>query len=150
MKRSETATKLFQNGCNCSQSVLEAFNDITGYSKEETRQMAAPFGGGYLGMGLPCGVVSGAFMVISRLTWPKDNNEKQKLYSKCLMNNFKSIFEEKNRSILCRDLLGKDISSTEQYNEAKDLDLFKKACPLFVQSAVEILETYIIPQIELN
>jgi len=49
-------------------------------------------------------------------------------------------FEEKNGSTVCRELLNCDISIPEQYQQAKEKELFKTVCSGLVKNAVEILE----------
>ncbi len=41
---------------------------------------------------------------------------------------------------MCRQLLGRDLSTPEGMKEAKDKGLFSSICPRMVQDAVEILE----------
>ncbi|MBR5335797.1 MAG: C_GCAxxG_C_C family protein, partial [Bacteroidaceae bacterium] len=44
--RIELATSLFKEGYNCSQSVVAAFADIYGFTREQALKMGASFGGG--------------------------------------------------------------------------------------------------------
>ncbi len=49
-------------------------------------------------------------------------------------------FEERNGSLLCRDLLGCDIGTAEGLAEAREKALFQSRCTKLVQDAVEIVE----------
>jgi hypothetical protein len=49
-------------------------------------------------------------------------------------------FKKRNGGLICRDLLGCDISQPEGLRRDTDKKLFSGACPKFVQDACEILE----------
>jgi hypothetical protein len=49
-------------------------------------------------------------------------------------------FEARNGSLLCRDLLGCDISTPEGHDRARAENLFQLRCKKFVRDAVEIAE----------
>jgi len=52
---------------------------------------------------------------------------------------FAERFKERNGSLVCRDLLGCDISQPEGLQRAKDEKLLTTLCPKFVRDAAEIL-----------
>ncbi len=88
-----------------------------------------------------CGAVTGAFMVIGLKygkIMPEDEEAKKKAYS--LVKKFVEKFKAKNSSIVCKELLGCDISTPEGMNAFKDRDFINSMCPKFVENAVEILE----------
>ena len=60
----EKARNLFMEGYNCSQSVVLAFCDDMGVSREAALRMSSAFGAGIGGMREVCGTVSGMLMVI--------------------------------------------------------------------------------------
>lgn len=92
-------------------------------------------------MGETCGVVTGAFMVIG-LKYGKtrfeDEQTKEKVYS--LVKELVDKFKSRNGSIICRELLGCDISTPEGMKLAKEKNLFTTLCPKLVQDAAEIIE----------
>jgi hypothetical protein len=49
-------------------------------------------------------------------------------------------FREQNKSCICRDILGIDISVGDNRLKAKEMNLFNTICVDAVKSAVEILE----------
>ena len=61
--RVNRAVELFKQGFNCSQSVVAAYADLYGYSKEQALKMAASFGGGIGRMRQTCGAACGMFML---------------------------------------------------------------------------------------
>ena len=88
-----------------------------------------------------CGAVTGAFMVIG-LRHGKSNSEEEHLkeLSYELVNKFTEMFQSRNKTIKCRDLIGIDISTKEGLERARDLGIFDTLCVKFVKDAVEIIE----------
>ena len=56
-----------------------------------------------------------------------------------IAREFTSRFKEAKGSLLCRELIGYDISLPQDFQVAKDRDLFKKICPQLVRKAAEIV-----------
>ncbi len=141
MTRVERAVSCFKDGFSCSQAVLSSFGPEFGLDHELALRVSGAFGGGMGHMGDTCGAVTGAFMVIG-LKYGKiraeDEETKKRAYS--LVKEFVERFKARNGSIVCRDLLGCDLSTPEGMKEAKDKQLISTRCPKFVQDAVEILE----------
>ncbi|MDO4547660.1 MAG: C-GCAxxG-C-C family protein, partial [Clostridia bacterium] len=103
----EKAEKLFLSGCNCSQSVFAAFDDIVGMSREKMLDLASGFGGGMAGMRDTCGTVCGMFMVIGAVYGNydvRDTAAKSAYYKE--LQQLTSRFHEKCGSTNCRELLG--------------------------------------------
>ena len=71
----------------------------------------------------------------------KYGEDKAKSVEAC--ENFLDNFESKNGSIICRDLLGCDISTPEGVQKAIDNNLFKEFCPKMVESAARIVDEMI-------
>jgi len=57
-----------------------------------------------------------------------------------MVRDFAGRFRSRNGSLLCRELLGCDLTTAEGMEEAKRKGLFTERCPRFVRAAVEILE----------
>ncbi len=88
-----------------------------------------------------CGAVTGAFMVLGlRHCGPRCETGpgREKVYA--AVREFVSRFERRNGSVICRDLLGHDISTSAGMQAAKEHSLFDTKCPKLVQDAAEILE----------
>ena len=103
MDHREYAGQLFLEGYNCAQSVMVAFSDVTGLTKENAARMASPFGGGMGRMREVCGAVSGMLMVTGLLYGyqdPKDTAGKRELYR--LEQELAGKFREQTGSIVCR------------------------------------------------
>ena len=144
--RADRAEALFRQGYNCSQSVFAAFADVVGMSVEEAAQLASPFGAGFGKLREVCGAVSGMTMLAGRLKGysdPSAREEKIELYA--LIQNMCAEFEEKEGSIICRELLGlekgEDLGEpavrTEEYYRSRP-------CVGACRTAAEIAEKYLL------
>jgi len=110
-------------------------------SRQTALKVSQAFGGGMGQMGETCGAVTGAFMVIGLKygrTRADDDEAKRKTYA--LVKEFSEKFKARNGTIICRELLGCDLSTSEGQRIAKSEGLFSTVCPRFVQDAAEILE----------
>lgn len=140
MTRADKAVQLFSNNFNCSQAVFTVFATECGISEELALKLSTSFGGGARS-GEMCGAVSGALMVLGLKYGhfhAENNEEKQRAYS--IGQDFVRRFKLANSSIVCRDLLGYDLSVDSEYDIIMSKGLFKTVCPQMVRSAVEIIE----------
>jgi C_GCAxxG_C_C family probable redox protein len=137
----EGAVSAFDEGFSCSQSVFSAFAPELGLDRETALKVATAFGGGMGHRGDTCGAVTGAFMAIGlkhgRLR-ADDQETRDRAYS--LVERFVQEFESRHGSIVCRELLGCDISTPEGMQIAEEQNLPPTRCPNFVRDAAEILE----------
>ena len=137
----EAAVGCFREGFNCSQAILSTYGSELGLERETALKAAAAFGGGMGGLGEVCGAVTGAMIVIGLrygYTMPKDKETKEKIYAR--VREFAGRFRARNSSILCRELLGCDLTTDEGKAMARQKHLFTERCPGFVREAAEILE----------
>ncbi len=137
----EKAVGCFKNGFNCSQSVLYAYGPRLGLNRAQSLKVACAFGGGMARRGDTCGAVTGALMVLGLKhgkTKKGDDAAREKTYD--LVKEFIAEFSARNGSIVCRELLGHDISVPKGREAAKNELLFETLCPGLVQDSVEILE----------
>ena len=140
MTKSEKALELFSSNFNCSQAVLTAFAPDFGLDEKLALMLGTQFGGGARNAEM-CGAVSGALMVLGLKYghFESENNEqKQRAYA--IAVEFTKRFKERNGSIVCRDLLGYDLTKTEDSACIKEKNLFRTVCPEMIKSAVEVLE----------
>lgn len=140
MTKAEKALLLFANNFNCSQAVFAAFAPDFGIDEELALKLGTSFGGGARN-GEICGAVSGALMVLGLKYghYQSDNNE-QKSRAYAIAVEYTKRFKEANKSIVCRDLLGYDLTIHEDMACIKEKNLFNDICPKMVKSAVEVLE----------
>lgn len=140
MDKKETASNLFLQGFNCSQAVFSAFCEKYGLPRETALKISCGFGGG-MRNGEVCGAVSGAILVIGLRYGhnnPEASDSKQLCYKEVV--RFSDFFREKNNSIVCRDILGHDISTPDGMQAASEKGLFKTTCVDMVCNAIDILE----------
>ena len=145
-ERSEKAIAYFED-FNCSQSVIAACGPELGLDAETALRVAGMFGSGMGRLGNVCGAVSGAFMVIG-LQYSKiqDGENERRDLGYALVRQFAEEFTTRNGSIVCKELLGCDLSTPEGLTKARENGLFSDVCPKFVRDAVEILERMEIPE----
>lgn len=94
-----------------------------------------------MGMGGICGAVTGAFMIIGAKHGKSKPDDHQASDRACgIADDFVSMFTARNGSIVCRELLGCDISTSEGIKLVNEKGLLKTLCPKFVQDAAEIIE----------
>ncbi len=106
MTPAERAISLFQEGFNCSQSVLAAWCSRFGLDEETALKMAAGLGGGIGRTGGICGALTGAILVLGLrygTADPKDKNTKYVLYRKTqtLMEQFKANADARDEPVHC-------------------------------------------------
>lgn len=143
MEHAYKAADLFMEGYNCAQSVFIAFCDLTGFSREEAARISSTFGAGIGGYREVCGAVSGMAMVLGRLYGydnPTDQEAKKKTYNN--IHGLLTLFEEKNGSIICRELL-KNIPYDKDPSPRTAEYYAKRPCVRFVMIAAELLDDFI-------
>jgi len=136
----EKSANYFKTGFNCSQAVFTAFASDFGLSEEMALKIATQFGGGAR-KGEMCGAVSGALMVLGLKYGHYHYNapdEKGNAYK--MAEEFMNRFTEKNGTVVCRELLGYDVSKPEDMVKIKEMDLFHSTCPKMIKCATEIVE----------
>ena len=139
MTREEVAVERFANGYNCAQSVFSAFSEDLGLDAAVALKIANGFGGG-VRCGEVCGAVTGAIMAISlKHGFHQEKDFAQKGICNGIAFEFIEKFRADNGSIICRDLLGMDIQSPEDFTTQEARAVFTVKCPKFVASAVQIL-----------
>ena len=142
MNHGEKAEKLFLEGYNCAQSVLCAFEDVTGFERETAAKLASSFGGGLGRMREVCGAVSGASMVLGLTKGycdPKDFEAKKAHYAR--VQEFARRFKEQNGSIICRELLsGVETEKGGMPEKRTERYYHKRPCALLCKCAADILD----------
>ena len=148
MTHAQKAEALFYEGYNCAQSVLLAFEDVTGLDRKTAAMLSSSFGGGLGRMREVCGAVSGASMVLGILRGyddPKAAEAKKAHYH--LIQDFAGRFRQANGSIICRELLS-GVNTVEGRNpEARTESYYKKRpCPKLVFQAAEVVDDMLLSE----
>ena len=136
----QKAVTTYNNGFHCSQAVLSAFSGKFGVDEQTALKLGGCFGGGMC-CGEVCGAVTGALMVLGLQYGHADAQDVQaKTLTNAKTMEFINAFKTENGSILCRDLLGYDVSVPEDLAVIREKKLFSQFCPKMVESAAGILE----------
>jgi C_GCAxxG_C_C family probable redox protein len=93
-----------------------------------------------MGLGKECGAVTGAFMVIGLSIRQEKDEKDARLKASALVKKLKNRFEARHGTILCKDLLGVDVGTSEGREKAVKENLYQTLCPNFVKTAGEILK----------
>lgn len=107
-ERVAKARRLFrEEGYNCCQAVVLAYNDLFGLDDKTAASIASGFGGGMGRMREVCGSVSG-MVILAGLLSPADNpsDKAARTANYALVQDFAGRFREINGSIICKELLG--------------------------------------------
>ena len=139
--RVHCAVSSFAEGFSCSQAILGTYAEMLGLERQTALRLAASFGGGMGRMAQTCGAVTGAFMVLGLKygsTSAQPGEAKERLYG--LVREFADRFRRRQGSIVCKDLLGCDLSTPEGVRLAKEEGIVQAVCPQIVRYAAELLE----------
>ena len=145
-ERIEKAVALFKEGYNCSQSVVAAFADRYGFTREQALRMSASFGGGIGRMRETCGAVCGLFMLAGLETGAVDGADREgKAANYALVQQLAEEFKKRNGALKCAELLGlskkEPVVSTP---EARTPQYYaKRPCVKMVEEAARIWCEYL-------
>jgi len=144
-KAVEEAVELFEEGCACSQAVLASVAERLGLDRGQAMRISACFAAGMRG-GEVCGAVTGAYMALGLAHCGADCTTaegRQAAYAE--VASFNSAFRERHGSLLCRELLGGDLSTPEGAQLASEGRLLLDKCPELVRDAALILDEALPP-----
>lgn len=131
----------FIKGYDCSQVVLREYAGKLNITEDEANRISACFGGGMM-MGETCGAVTGALMAIGLKYGHSDidNLMEQKEIMMEKSAQFREKFIEEYGTVICRPMLGYDVSRPEELEEALNSGRMLDFCPKVVEKAIKILE----------
>lgn len=141
MNKLEKVKEYSESGYNCCQSVLAAYGEDFGLTKELAFKIAKNFGSGCVYRGEICGAVSAALMIYGLKygsDLPNDELSGEIVYNYSREHIKK--FEKIHSSINCKDLLGLNVGFPEDLEKINEQKLFKWKCPTFISDSVSILE----------
>lgn len=142
---STKAKALFREGYNCAQSVFLAFSDQYDIPEQTALMLSSSFGAGMGRLREVCGAVSGMFMTAGILYgyWePKAYEEKTEHYKR--IQELAGKFEEINKTIVCRELLGLPAGKDSPRPQKRTEEYYKKRpCEELIGMAAYIMEDYI-------
>lgn len=136
----EIANSCFGAGIDCSQVVFGYAAELMDMDQNEARKIAAAFGGG-MWAGQTCGCVTGALMAIGYKFGhceAGDNQTKQEMLEKKAA--FESAFKEKHHSLICKEILGYDLTKPEEMEKIMEKQLLCTLCPQVACDTCDIIE----------
>lgn len=140
MSHVEKALELYGSNFNCAQAVFGAFAGDLGLDEKTALKIGTNLGSGARS-GEMCGAVSGALMVLGlKYGHCESADTDSKLHSYEKAEEFLAKFKEVNGTIICRELLGYDLTKPEDMEVIAEKNLFRTFCPDMVESAVKVLE----------
>lgn len=146
--RVQRAVDNFKSGYNCSQSVVAAFGDLYGFTKEQSLRMSASFGGGIGRMRQTCGAACGMFLLAGLETGATEATDREgKSHNYAVVQQLAEIFRKETGSITCSELLG--LASRAQANdpiaEKRTPEYYRKRpCVRMVETAARIFANYLL------
>lgn len=143
VNHADKAETYYCNNFNCTQAIFTTFATESGIDEELALKIATQFGGGAR-KGELCGAVSGALLVLGlKYGHCHSENTKEKSNAYKIGEDFMNRFTDKQGTVVCRELLGYDLSKPEDMKQIKELNLFKTACPKIIRCATEIVDQMI-------
>ena len=139
-ERIRLAVDQFMSGFNCAQSVVSAFADQYGFTREQALHMSASFGAGIGRMRLTCGAVCGMLQLAGLEHCALEGNDrKAKSENYALVQRLAEEFRRRNGSITCRELLGlrKEQRSAEASERTPEY-YATRPCARMIESAAHI------------
>lgn len=138
--KSQLVDKYFPEKMNCAQTVFTLHAEEIGLDKLTTQKIASGFAGG-MACAETCGAVTGSYMVIGMKHGHASADPEVKAATKEKIMRFNELFEAEHGSLVCKNLVGYDISKPEEMEKAREADAFKRNCPAFLKTACNIIET---------
>lgn len=139
----EKVKELISQGFNCAQIVFSCRAEKSGLDRETALRIAGAFGGG-MHHGETCGCVTGALMALGLKYGqcnPYDPAAKNLAIQK--KTEFEENFKEAHETLICRELLGYDISIPAEKSMILEKGLLDQICPYLILDACQILEDMI-------
>ena len=156
------ANTLFKSGYNCAQSVVGAYADLYGFTKEQALLMSASFGGGIGRMRETCGAACGMF-ILARLETgttdsknvrgtSEDKDVQGKGYNYKVVQQLAAEFVKRNGYLRCGDLLGIPSEAPQSSSPAPRTDEYykKRPCVQIVEEAARMFGEFLSRQVRLS
>lgn len=144
---SKLAQTLFDEDCNCAQSVLRALDEVTGLDSDLTEAIASGFGGGMGKHQEICGAITGASMAISHAVYKLyDDKSQGKDAASEAVKTLMVAFKKEMNHLRCIDLTQVDFSRPEEKEAFIESSGREKICMEAVRfaarTATEIIHDY--------
>lgn len=135
----EKAVKSFLEDYNCAQSVLLTMFEYWNGENELIPKIATAFGGGIGRCGSVCGALTGGVMALGIKYGTNEPSLEKRLEAYKKAQEFYKQFEWQHGSVLCRELIGYNLSNPKELDEARKARVFEEKCANFVRNVIAIL-----------
>lgn len=136
----EAISDLFKQGIDCSQIVMGYAANKLGIDEATALKVSSAFGGG-MWCGRTCGCVSGALMALGmKYGYSEPGMTEQKNILLAKKAEFERKFAAANQSVVCKEILGYDLSKPEEMGQIMEKNLLFTVCPKAVSSACKLLD----------
>ena len=141
MNKVELAVTRFNEGFACSQAILSTYGAEFGLDEALANRLGEGFSGGMGNMGMTCGAVTGALMVIGlKYGRTEAADKRSQVKTLKIIGEFIKRFESRHRTINCNDLLEvKEGTMMKRLFSGKSRRI-ATVCPNVVRDAAEIIE----------
>ena len=140
-KREEQAVQNFLDGCNCAQSVLLAYADVLGLTREQAAMVSVGFGGGMGRLRLHCGAFSAAVMLAGVIEGPDGPKKEHRPQTYARVQEIHRRFMERNGTISCAELLGRAGVPEDPTPEERTPEYYqKRPCARVIASACRLID----------
>lgn len=144
-ERAAQARQAFEQGYNCTQSVVVAYADILEQDPEVLANLVSPLGGGMGRLREVCGAVSGMFIVSSAAYQGASNTDRDvrtKQYT--AVQELAQRYRGECGSIVCRELLGLAQKSDAPVPEERTAEYYRRRpCAEYVALAARLVGEYL-------
>lgn len=123
---------------NCAQTIFSLHAEELGLDELTTQKIASGFAGG-MACAETCGAVTGSYMVIGMKHGHASSDPEDKMATKAKILDFNAKFKAEHGSLICKKLVGYDISDPKELEEAREKGVFGTKCPTFLKTACTIL-----------
>lgn len=140
-EREKQAVRFFAEGNNCAQSVLMAYADVLGLTREQAAMVSVGHGGGMGRLRLHCGAFSAAVMLAGALEGSEGAKKEHRPQTYARVQEIHRRFVEKNGTVSCAALLGKAGVPENPTPEERTPEYYaKRPCARIIRSACQIID----------
>ncbi len=140
-EREKQAVRNFADGHNCAQSVLMAYADVLGLTREQTAMLSVGFGGGMGRLRLHCGAFSAAVMLAGALEGEDGAKKEHRPQTYARVQEIHRQFVERNGTVSCAELLGRAGVPENPTPEERTPEYYaKRPCVRVIRSACQLID----------
>ncbi len=133
------AVNYFRSGYICAQAVLMTMQEFWQVHEPVQPKIASAFGAGIGRRGSLCGALTGGILAISWAYGTNNPSSEERQPAYALAFEFYNRFQDICGTVLCRELIGYDLTVPEQQEAARQANVYMDQCVLFIEHAITIL-----------